>query len=542
MGVETSPFILFYPTGIVHFRNLQILKKNFPEMRFRVIVESWVKESAPEILETIAPDDRAPVMNGELASGAWEGVNILFLSMAYPNSFRLGLVHEAARRHIPATAIEEVNQLALNDGIINHYFLPLEILGVPSEVEKEKFLALGLPEETVMVTGWPFFNKDAAITGSEGNSIKEQYGIPVEKKCCVLVLGSLKEKDIVSLETQKVRRHILETVSAGLPPDYRLLIKPHPIETPAGQAAIKEAAPGAVLVNPKQPVEPLLAQADVVVNRGNSQVILLAMLQNKPLILVPAGLNTICRGILDTLIADTPEQFRQILEGYTGGQLPDYRQVLTQHFPLSQEHALQKARELFAAAAGKILPGNTEKLFYIAVLYAFLGDGRQADAVADQLVPTENGKQLKKLFNRTITPGEFKILSDLFPGRIQRWHLQALFIRALVKGMAKKAKAGEILPLLEGFDGEVNPHYFIEDIIKRVDLEYRYGNRSKAEELLDRFSGDYSTFGYYRDAFTMLRFVHRGSGKYRAIRKFFWLLRNFNTPYTRKYLKEKLIK
>jgi hypothetical protein len=268
--MSTDKIVLFYPTGIVHYRNLEILKRNLPGFKFRVIVEPWVKEKAAEVLDNIDGVDRVFVENNRVPEKVWrEHMDILFLSMAYPNRFRLHLVDEAAKRNIPVIAIEEVNQLALNDGIINHYFLPLDYLGVPSEVEKEKFMELGISEEEVIVTGWPFFDKEAAAAPGHGGEDdgKEQYGVPgeSEKKYCLLVLGSLKEQDMVSLETRGVRHKILEVISAGLPGDYRLLIKPHPIETESGLEDIRSQVPGAVLLDPKFPIEPLLARADVVV-------------------------------------------------------------------------------------------------------------------------------------------------------------------------------------------------------------------------------------------------------------------------------------
>jgi hypothetical protein len=317
--------VLFYPTGIVHFRNLDILRKSLPGFRFRVIVESWVKEKAPEVLNHIKPGDRVTAEHGRLPQGAWKArgkpIDILFLSTAHPNPFRLHLVYEAAKQSIPVIAIEEVNQLALNDSIINHYFLPVDCLGVPSVIEKDKFIELGIPGDTIMVTGWPFFDYKAALEDHRYFDMRKKYNIQPDKKCCLLVLGSLKERDMVSLESRGVRQEILDIVSRGLPPEgYQLLIKPHPIEIEAELQEIQTQVPDAVLLNPKHPIEPLLAQTDLVVNRGNSQVTLLALLKNKPLIVVPAGLKTIFHGILDSIISNSASEFRRLLVDYSRGE------------------------------------------------------------------------------------------------------------------------------------------------------------------------------------------------------------------------------
>lgn len=541
MNQESKPVILFYPTGIVHFRNLEILKKSLPGSRFRVILEPWVKEKAAEVLENMEPGNLAVVENGQLSRDAWEHVGALFLSMAYPNRFRLELVYEAAKRDIPVMAIEEVNQLALNDGVINHYFLPLDYIGVPSNEEREKFLQLGVPEEAVMVTGWPFFDYETALKNLRHFDVRTKYNLPAEVKCCLLVLGSLKERDMVSLETWKVRQEILRIVSGGLPDTYQLLIKPHPIETETGLAEIQKQVPDAIVLDPKIPIEILLSQSDLVVNRGNSQVALLAMILEKPVIVAPAGLKTIFHGTADFLISNSPAEFRRILEDYAGGEKKDYSKVLSTHFPFTQEQALEKVNHLFAAALEKGQTGSMDKKICISVLFAFLGDIGRAAEILVECPQHEQVILLKKLYHHEIAPEEFKILLDYFPGKIMRWHLQALLIRFLISGKSNRKEGAEYrLSLLEGFDGEVNPHYFMEDIVKRVELEYRAGNEAKAEELIERFYEDYSVFGYYRQVFDMLRFVYHHSRKYWSFRKTLWLLGNFNTSYTRKFIKENL--
>jgi hypothetical protein len=451
-------------------------------------------------------------------------------------------VHEAAKRNIPVIAIEEVNQLALNDGIINHYFLPLDYLGVPSMIEKDRFVELGVPEDKIRVTGWPFFDYKAAMEAHRYFDIRKKYNLQPGKKCCLLVLGSLKERDKVSLESRDVRREILDIVSRGLPAEgYQLLIKPHPSETEKELQEIQTQAPDAVLLNPKHPIEPLLAQTDLVVNRGNSQVTLLAMLKRKPLIVVPAGLKTIFHGLLDSIISNSSSEFRRLLVDHSRGEKKDYEKVLTIHLPLTQKQAVQEVKRLFTAALKKKITTTRGKIIYISLLSAFLGDMVTAKKVIAEAADKESTSVslLKKLYNHKITPAEFKMLLNHFPAKMVRWHLQALYIRVLRDGKNKK-QLPEAVSLLEGFDGEVNPHYFIEDLVKRIELEYQAGNNSKAEELVEKFQPGYSGFDHYRQAFDRLRFVYREKGKSPGVRKILWLLMNINKAYARKIIKDKL--
>jgi hypothetical protein len=174
-------------------------------------------------------------------------------------------------------------------------------------------------------------------------------------------------------------------------------------------------------------------------------------------------------------------------------------------------------------------------------LYAFLGDMAAAKKVIAEaaLEKTTSVSLLEKLYNHKITPNEFEKLLDHFPAKMVRWHLQALYIRSLKKIKPKKQLPAAV-SLLAGFDGEVNPHYFIGDLVKRIELEYRAGNNSKAEELLEKLRPGYSVFDYYRQAFDMLRFVYQGKGKNPGIRKILWLLMNPNKAYAREIIKNKL--
>lgn len=511
-----------------------------------MIVESWVEEKAPELLSNIKPVDRVMVGNSRLLQEAWKTmdthIDALFLSTAYPNPFRLHLVYEAAKRNIPVITIEEVNQLALNDGIINHYFLPLDYLGVPSIIEKDRFIELGVPEDKIVVTGWPFFDFNSALENHRYFDMRKKYNLQPGKKCCLLVLGSLKERDMVSLESRDVRREILDIVSRGLPSEgYQLLIKPHPTETETELQEIQKQVPDAVLLNPKHPIEPLLAQTDLVVNRGNSQVTLLAMLRKKPLIVVPAGLKTIFHGLLDSIIANSSSEFRRLLVDHSRGEKKDYEKILTIHFPLTQKQAVQEVKRLFTTALQKKITSARDKIIYISLLYAFLGDIVTAKKVIAEAAGEETASTslLEKLYNHKITPGEFEMLLNHFPAKMVRWHLQALYIRVLIKAKNKKQLPGAV-SLLEGFDGEVNPHYFIEELVKRIELEYQAGNNSKAGELVEKFHPGYSVFDYYRQAFDMLRFVYREKGKSPGIRKILWLLMNLNKAYAREIIKDKL--
>jgi hypothetical protein len=359
-----------------------------------------------------------------------------------------------------------------------------------------------------------------------------------------------------------VRREILKTVSDSLDDEYQLLIKPHPIETDSALKEIRKLLPKAVIIKPKYPIEPLIAQSDVIVNRGNSQVMLLAMMQNKRIIAVPAGLNSIFETNRETAshtIGDRPENFKKILNALQDEKNENhdkpcnrdrqkYNELLKTHFPLDQQEALEQVGNLFRQAFETGGRKSKSGIFYISMLYAFLGDSSSARKVletAQEQFPELSGHQvpplLGKLYEKQIGVEEFQKLLDFFPHPIQRWHLQALFIRRLFKTKDQQMlKDGTAL--LNGFDGDVNPHYFINEILQRIELEFHSGNIQMGEKLIEKFHRDYAVFDYYRQAFDMIRFVYQSGSKQHILRKTIWLTLNFSAGYTRKFIKDKLRK
>jgi hypothetical protein len=513
--------VLYYPTGVVHLRNLETLRR-LPGCRFRVIIEPWLAALPAGTLAAVEPADRLAVRDNRLPAEAWTGVDLLFFCMAYPNRFRLELAREAARRGIPALAVEEVNQLALNDNRINHYVLPLDWLGAASEEERRRFVDLGWPPESVTVTGWPFLQ----ATGEARRRIPNEAG---RKKSCLLVLGSLKERDIVSLETRAVRRAILQIVTDGLPADWQLLIKPHPLERADTLAAIRSLAPRAHLLDPRAAIEPLLEAADLVVNRGNSQVALTAMRLDKPLAVLPVGLNTVFHGALDEVIAGSAADLARLAARAEAGAHPDYASLLALHWPLNEAESLRRVGELFAAAQERGGPRVEERMLHLALAAAVVGEKALALELLSGAQSGGDGARLSRLIACAAGEDDIAALQMRFPGGMVRRHLQALLTRWLVR---RRPVPGD-LDRLDGFDGGMNVHGYLEDLLRRIELELGAGRRTVAEQLLARLEPEYAGFPFYRQAFAMLRFTY-SRDRHAGLRRWLWLLGHAHTPWARR--------
>ena len=147
--------IVYYPVGTMHMRNLELLVEALPDFQFRVFYprQTWF---APDKVKKyhyehiFDQDDKIPE---ELFEG---DVRALILTIAAVDRTIAKLIKAAFERDIPVIAIEEVNQLALNQGIINHYLMPVDHLLVASEYERNDLVRLGVSPEKVHVTGWAF--------------------------------------------------------------------------------------------------------------------------------------------------------------------------------------------------------------------------------------------------------------------------------------------------------------------------------------------------------------------------------------------------
>ena len=89
------------------------------------------------------------------------------------------------------------------------------------------------------------------------------------------------------------RRHVLKLLYS-LGSEYEIIIKLHPRENIEFETRrIHKILPNAFVLGGDYKVHQLLSLADVIINRGNSQIALEAIWMDKPLIIIPQELETI---------------------------------------------------------------------------------------------------------------------------------------------------------------------------------------------------------------------------------------------------------
>ena len=335
--------VVSFVGGLTHLYNQGILKKCVPELKVVALLFDHLKyltelEAVRDLGIDIVLHDRK-----HLDESLWDPrPDLLFLATAYPEPFRCGLVGRAIRLGIPVAAIEEVNQMANQNGRSTHYFLPVDQLGVASSFEAERFREMGFLSEQIVLTGWPFFsnNKGSALQPRE--KLRKGLGILPDSRVALLILSLVKEKNLQCFETLRMRKELLKLSARGIPERMTLVVKPHPAEDRDFVAkTVKSYAPRAILLQSETPIEEALSISDLVISLGNSQVVFEAMLRGLPLVIVPLGLTTMFDDSMPELIVRSPEDMGSLCR-QTLKDTPDYTNLLSHHVPFSPEESLEE--------------------------------------------------------------------------------------------------------------------------------------------------------------------------------------------------------
>ena len=214
------------------------------------------------------------------------------------------LAYRARRASLPVIGIEEGNQLALNDGLINFYGLPYTKLLAASLEEKRLFISCGHNPDRVHITGL-CADDPADVPPSRRNTIRNELNIGAYEKVLVYASSPLQRQVQHSFDTLTTRRQILKSLKTACDDKWRILVKLHPAEDPAeAEKEIHSTLPGAIVPDHKYNILDILAGCDVLLNRGNSQVVIQALQMKRPVIIYPLGLNTIFPDTNVTVIDD----------------------------------------------------------------------------------------------------------------------------------------------------------------------------------------------------------------------------------------------
>lgn len=391
----TGP-ILYHVVSPVHLRNAAIIQRGLPAARLVALVEERAVGILPEDVAA-SPVDVVDLRRRPWAE-AWDPTPaaVVFSSLQ-PRPPVLRLLAEAARRHVPAVALEESNQLALNGGRVNNYLLPVDAVGAASAYESEALQSQGVPADGVRVTGWPFLPD--ACPADLARERARGWGLDPDRPVVALALTRLNDAG----ETAPVRARLLETAWQALPSGHQLAIKSHPIEpTAAVEAFARVHAPGARVVPSQAAIQELLAVSSAVLSRGASQVCLEALLLGVPPLVIDVGRRTPFHEDAPRAVARGEGELRDLLarldELRTDGLA--YANFRQRHAPFDPAQARANACRLVDEAARGRLARDGSRL-RLPLHLAFAGLHAEAGEALRQSAP---GPRLER--TRRIVSGQ----------------------------------------------------------------------------------------------------------------------------------------
>ena len=491
--------LLFYVVSPVHVRNLGLLAGRLGGWSLRVLYSPRRPWFTPERIASY-PYEWVPWEQAEVPRQSWEGdVRAVVLSTAQVGGAALALIKDALVRSIPTVAVEEVNQLALQDKVVNNYILPVDWLLVASEYERDGFIEAGMPASHVEVTGWPFYSGLTKAPGEGGKAeLQRRFALDPSRPVATLSLSMFAPSDLTGQEGPETRRHLMTTVARGLPGEYQLLIKAHPAEDPATVVPfVKRHAPRARLLDQYSDIQDVLQVSDVLFNQGISQVVVEALLRELPVVVVPVGARTAFDGLLDDLVVHEPSDVPRALSFIGNGHSPmkAYDPFWQTHMAVSPERALeQTARRIEEIARSGDARDEADKLLELAIWQAALMD---RDGARDTLgllaryqVDPELVSSLQRLVWDSVEREEMARLSAHVGSGLLGYAVKSLWIDALCRQRMHVQQ--EDMQWLSCYPPKMMGTLFLAHAFRWAEHLVRCGHRRSGEEHIAGLADKYS--------------------------------------------------
>jgi tetratricopeptide (TPR) repeat protein len=293
-----SPLLLFYPTSPVHVRDMQKVLGKLSGWRCKAIVYQPLARVAPGIAAALSAQGIGSIeidQETEFEKHLSSDTAVLALGAVF-ESFALDLLAWAKSRQIPVIGIQEVAQLALNQADINNYDAPFDRLFVASSDEFRRFLELGYPRQILRVSGLLANERFDANQNNASNGVLLKIGITSDQKAIVYTTSPLRGRfSLHNKDDLCFREGVLTQIAAAsLRIGRKTVIKLHPNEdVEACQERIRKVIPDAMVFGREITMDELFAVTGVLVNRGNSQTCLEAVLRGIPTVVPACGLKTI---------------------------------------------------------------------------------------------------------------------------------------------------------------------------------------------------------------------------------------------------------
>jgi hypothetical protein len=481
--------LIWYLVSPVHVRNVQLLAPELDDWEIRLVCDAdspWLSDGNADGLPMVS---FAPNV---FPAGFWQGdVGAVIFSAIQPRKGPIALVQAALEKGIPTVAIEESNQIALNQGSINNYVLPVDRVLTASEHERRGMIAAGFPEERFEAVGWPFYGgRTCKVDQGQKQERKMALGLDPNRPVAALTLTGLHDAG----ESPEVRKRQLSLSSQGLPDEYQLVIKPHPIEKlETLMPFVEECAPRATVVEGRIRIEELLEASDVLLNRGASQVCFEALFQEIPVVVLDTGIRTPLHIVEERVVTDAEALGRIIRELENDGNwLEVYEPFFKEHVPHTptQARSLVCARITEIAKLGRQVDG-AEQFFALALYQAWAGECGVAERLLARpelrsaLCPTG---ELRRLVALGAERNDLQVLKVYFGSGFHSHLLRSLWIDQLVLRGVDPLEGD--CKWMDDFPPVLQPVWFMQRIRAWVFYLAKKGHRAQAREFVDRMHRD----------------------------------------------------
>jgi len=462
-----------------------------------MVYEAGVSHFDSKVLSDL-PFEKVPLKKDRIPPEVWDGnVRAIIFSAIQPRQGPLNLIKSALLRQIPMVAIEESNQIALNLGISsnNNYLAPTEHVLVASQIERDYLVDMGVPGHRVKCTGWPFYTGPTGKTNqTEKRHMKERFGLDPDRPVAALALTAYGD----SGENHEKRRQQLYLVAQGMPDEYQLVVKAHPIEnlstvTPIVQSII----PKATVLESNVPIADLITASDVLINRGVSQAGIESLLQGVPVVVLSIGHWTPFHEDAPDVVVQNGEELNRALVRLITESNPmhAYDNFLKRHVPYSPTEArrftCQSIDEI--ATRGLLDPNPKEQWLDLALFQAWK---LKANIALESLKLCSNSgyssisQSLSDLVQCRASRHQLHELRHWSQGTFREEILRSLWISQFYQ--TKSDISEEDLVWMDTYPPQKNTPLHFDCVWRWIDVLIRSGYYDRAEQLAQKMHHEYS--------------------------------------------------
>jgi tetratricopeptide (TPR) repeat protein len=260
---------------------------------------------------------------------------------------------------------------------MNNYDLPFDKLFVANKKEYNLFKKIGYPEKMLCVSGLlanDYITYEHSI--DIARKIKKTLGISEDKKVILYTTSPLRHRlAIHNKDDLQFRIEVLKKIKEGTPEDkYTCIIKLHPNEDIIKEKEIiSSIIPSAIVLGKDANIFDLFNIADIVINRGNSQTALDAVLMGIPTIIISCGLKTVFHDDGGAYVIDDLSLLPSIIKRVIKGEKPEDIRVKKNNYFLPPQGVAHLIANEIESLSKKNLPLSPEGWEWTIKTFLFHG-------------------------------------------------------------------------------------------------------------------------------------------------------------------------